>query len=290
MNKKKIGGLALLAAGGVTALAAAAIPMTPVAPSSEPVPGIINDAENYATPNAAAEQGVRDYIHHCMAAAGFDYTPQDAAAEVDLHANVGFERLDIAGAKANGYASPSSSEPDPASPLGQLFADPAFQVALNGDPSTADMQGTKGYGTSTGGCRGEAATAIYGSMENYALATVVALNSFSQATGSVASDPELNQIQDQWKACMAETAYNGFQTVQEAKDAALASGGQNEIKIAVTDATCRDEIGLHDQLDQIFDRYLTTAMRELEPEIKKVTEIRRIAVENATELATSQEK
>jgi hypothetical protein len=49
----------------------------------------------------------------------------------------------------------------------------------------------------------------------------------------------------------------------------------------VTDAVCRDKTGFHAALDRVLDKYLTTRMQELAPEIEKVKEIRRVAAANA---------
>ena len=73
--KKKIFGAAVLIVGTGAALAAAAIPAASVTASPEPVPGIIRQAEAYATADPIAEKGMQEAVRLCMAKAGFDYTP-----------------------------------------------------------------------------------------------------------------------------------------------------------------------------------------------------------------------
>lgn len=65
--------------------------------------------------------------------------------------------------------------------------------------------------------------------------------------------------------------------------------GQEEFRIAVTDAVCRDRTGFHPALDKILDRYLTR-MQQLAPEIEKVQEIRRNAAANASALGAAASK
>ena len=219
-----------------------------------------------------------------MAKAGFDYTPPGSAMTLDLNGAIGFKRLTVDAAKASGYASTGPQgphEPAPGSADGKLFANPAFTNALTGPNDTASMTTVGGMGTSSGGCRGEAMTQIYGSAENYMLATGIAYNSFFPASLSASGDSGIDKAVTDWTACMKETPYASFANPQQAADAGKTAGGQEEFRIAVTDAVCRDKTGFHAALDKVLDKYLTTRMQELAPEIEKVKEIRRVAAVNA---------
>ncbi|MET3920306.1 hypothetical protein [Arthrobacter sp. UYEF20] len=287
MNKKKIFGAAVLMLGTGAALAAAAIPAGPIAPSAEPVAGVVRQAEAYAQTDPVAEQGMQEAVRLCMARAGFDYTPPRWNLTLDLNEAIGSKRLTVEAAKASGYASSGPQgphEPAPDSADGRLFADQAFNNALTGPAGTAPMTTVQGKGTSSGGCRGEAMTQIYGSPENYMLATGIAYNSFYPVTDAASRDPELAKADQDWKACMNETPYSSYANTQQATDAGKRAGGQEEFKIAVTDAVCRDKTGFHAALDKILDKYLTTRMQQLAPEIEKVQGIRRNAAANAAAL------
>lgn len=291
--KKKIFGTAILILGTGGALAAAAIPAAPVTAAAEPVPGIIRQAESYAQADSAAERGMQEAVGLCMAKAGFDYTPPVLDMTLDLNGAIGFKRLTIDAAKASGYASTGPQGPrEPAadSEQGQLFADPAFNTVLAGGAGTAPMTTVQGLGTASGGCRGEAMTRIYGSPENYMLATGSAYNSFFVATSSAAGDSGVAKAIGDWASCMMDSPYASFTNPQQAADAGTAAGGQEEFKIAVTDAVCRDRTGFHAALDSVLDKYLTTRMRDLAPEIDKVKEIRRAAAANAAALPADAEK
>lgn len=285
--KKKILGAAVLIAGTGAALTAASIPAASVTASPEPIPGVIREAEAYATGDPVAEKGMQEAVRLCMAKAGFDYTPPASNLALDLNGAIGFKRLTVEVAKASGYATTrpqGSGEPAPVTETGDLFTDRAFNAALSGpDGSVTTTAG--GMGATSGGCRGEAMTQIYGSAQNYMLATGVAYNSFFPATLSASGDSGIAKAVTDWTACMKETPYPSFANPQQAADAGTAAGGQEEFRIAVTDAVCRDKTGFHAAIDTVLDKYLTTRMQELAPQIENVKEIRRAARANAATLS-----
>lgn len=291
--KKKIFGAAVLIVGTGAALAAAAIPAASVTASPEPVPGIIRQAEAYASTDPIAEKGMQEAVRRCMAKAGFDYTPPASETTMDLNGAIGFKRLTVDAAKASGYASTRPQgphEPAPGSADGKIFANPAFTKALTGPGDTASMTTVDGMGTSSGGCRGEAMTQIYGSAENYMLATGIASNWFFPAALSASGDSGITKAVADWAACMKETPYASFSNPGQAADAGKTAGGQEEFRIAVTDAVCRDKTGFHAALDKVLDKYLTTRMQELAPQIAKVKEIRRAADANAATVEATASK
>lgn len=284
--KRKLIGLAVLALGATGALAASTVPGGAITASGTPISGITAQAQAYASPDAAAEQGRTAVLKKCMAAAGYDFLPHPEFGPVDFNANMGLKRLDVATAKASGYASlqpTGPGEPAPGSDEAKLFEDPAFVAALFGPPTEnniVQVNGT-GMGTLGGGCRGEAAKSIYGSVENYILATGVAFNSLNSAAGAAMSDSGFQKAIVSWKNCMADSPYANFGSPADAVTAGQEAGGLNEFKIAVTDATCREQVNFHGQLDAVLDKYLTTRMQQLEPEIAEVTEIRKQAAAKA---------
>ena len=292
--KKKIFGAAVLIVGTGAALAAAAIPAASVTASPEPVPGIIRQAEAYASADPIAEKGMQEAVRLCMASAGFDYTPPSSEMKMDLNGAIGFKRLTVDAAKASGYAGTGPQgphEPAPGSADGKLFATPAFNDALAGpNGGGTAITSVGGTGAASGGCRGEAMTRIYGSAENYMLATGIAYNSVLPASLAASGDSGIAKAISDWAACMKDTAYASFANPQQAADAGKAAGGQEEFRIAVTDAVCRDKTGFHTALDKVLDKYLTTRMQELAPQIAKVNEIRHTADANAATLGGTASK
>jgi hypothetical protein len=291
--KKKIFAAAVMIVGAGAALVAAATPAATVTASPEPVPGIIRQAEAYASADPIAEKGMQEAVRRCMAKAGFDYTPPTSDLKLDLNGAIGFKRLTVEAAKASGYANTRSQGPRESAPEskdGKLFANPAFTKALTGPGDIGSMATVGGMGTSSGGCRGEAMTQIYGSAENYMLATGIASNWFFPATSSASGDSGITKAISDWTACMKETPYASFANPGQAADAGKAAGGQEEFRIAVTDAVCRDKTGFHAALDKVLDKYLTSRMQELAPQIAKVKEIRRTADANAATLGGTSSK
>jgi hypothetical protein len=133
-------------------------------------------------------------------------------------------------------------------------------------------------------------TQIYGSAENYMLSTGIAYNSFFPASLSASGDSGITKAVTDWAACMKDTPYASFANPHQAADAGRAAGGQEEFRIAVTDAVCRDKTGFHAALDKALDKYLTTRMQELAPQIAKVKEIRRTADANTATLGVAASK
>lgn|GEM_PF-3008799 len=287
MKKKTIGAL-ILAAGAAATLAAAATPGVSsmlTKPADHPVSGMTLTAEQFASADSVAEKGVAEAVRRCMAKAGYDYTPATGQQSVDLKQLVGFDTLSVETARASGYASTKPKgpgEPAPDSELGKLMADPAFQQALNGSgsPEQNVVQSSAGTGMLWGGCKAEGITAIYGTADNYMRATALAFNSLMVATNAAGQDAGIQSAVDSWKECMSTTAFP-YSHPGEAVSAGLEARGQKELKIAVTDATCRESTGFDAKITTVLDKYLTTRMKELETEVAEVKKIRHDASERA---------
>jgi hypothetical protein len=290
--KKKTISTAVLILGTGAALAAAAIPAPAITPAPEPVAGIVRLAEAYATADPIAEEGMQEAVRRCMAKAGFDYTQPRWELTLDLNGAIGSTRLTVEVAKP--AATPATGRRLPASPhrSPQTASCSPIQPSTRRSPAppAAAMSTVAGMGTSSGGCRGEAMTQIYGSAENYLLATGIAYNSFFIATSAAGRDPGVAKADNDWKACRNESSYSSYANPGQAADAGKRAGGQEEFKIAVIDAGCRDRTGFHPALDNILDRYLTTRMQQLAPEIDKVKEIRRNAAANAAPILAAATK
>ncbi|MFJ5956934.1 hypothetical protein ACIQC5_13370 [Paenarthrobacter sp. NPDC092416] len=291
MKKKTLGAL-ILAAGAAATLAAAATPgfsSMVTKPAEHPVSGITWSAEQFASVDTTAEKGLAEAVRRCMAKAGYDYTPASVRTDrVDLKNSIGFDTLTVEDARASGYAvskPKGPSEPAADSVEGKLFADPAFQTALHGgEPQEQNMvKSSNGTGMLAGGCTGEGITVIYGNPKDYMRATGLAYNSVLIATQSAGQDPEIQEAVEGWKDCMSSTAFP-YSQPGEAVSAGLSAGGQKELKIAVTDATCRENTGFDAKLSAVLDKYLTTRMKELESEVAEVQKIRSDASARAAAL------
>ncbi|MFE4194798.1 hypothetical protein ACFRJ9_02945 [Paenarthrobacter sp. NPDC056912] len=291
MKKKTIGAL-ILAAGAAATLAAAATPglsSTLTKPADHPESGITWAAEQFASADVTAEKGLAEAVRRCMAKAGYDYTPASAGqSTVDLKHHIGFDTLTVEAARASGYASSKPKgpgEPAEGSELGKLFADPAFQRALHGgEPQEQNtVRSSQGTGMLAGGCTAEGITAVYGNANDYMRATGLAFNSLLVATNAAGQDSDIEAAVVAWKECMTTTAFP-YSRPGEAVSAGLEAGGQKELKIAVTDATCREKTDFDAKLTAVLDKYLTTRMKELETEVAEVRQIRNDASARASAL------
>ncbi|MEV7663382.1 hypothetical protein [Paenarthrobacter sp. NPDC089316] len=288
MKKKTIGAL-ILTVGAAVTMAAAATPgahslLTKAA--EHPVSGMTLAAEKFASADPVAEKGVAEAIRQCMAKSGYVYTPVSAGQDsVDLKKTIGFDALTVETARATGYATfkpAGAHEPVENSDLGKLMADPGFQQALHGggSPEQNVVQSSAGTGMLWGGCKAEGITAIYGNADSYMRATALALNSLMVATNAASQDVGIESAVNSWKECMSTTAFP-YSRPGEAASAGLDAGGQKELKIAVTDATCRENTGFDAKITSVLDKYLTTRMKELEAEVADVKQIRHDASERA---------
>lgn len=288
MNKRIIS-LAVLAVGTAAVIGATAIPGPGIPPSPAPIAGITNGTEGLLNSDGMARAGYSQAIHGCLMEAGFDYTPAPERSSIDLNRAIGISRLDLATAQNSGYSSVQAQgpgEPVPGTPEGDLFANPAFFQALNGTEASRQQvpAGAKGPFTFLGGCKLQAATTIYGSPENYGLASAAAVNILLPATHAASEDPGVADAVTKWQGCMAKTPYSTFQGPWQAVTAGTAAGGQKEREIAVTDAICREQTQLHASLDTILDKYVTTLVQQQESTLQNITEILATAAANATRL------
>ncbi|MHA7268716.1 hypothetical protein [Arthrobacter sp. HLT1-20] len=291
MNKRIIS-LAVLAVGTAAVIGASAIPGPGITASPAPIAGITNSTEALLNSGTIAQAGYSQAIHECLVSAGFDYTPAPEGAAVDLNGAMGIGRLDLATAQNSGYSSVQAQgpgEPGPGTPEGDLFANPSFLEALNGTEATRQLvrAGTTGPFTFLGGCKLQAAKTIYGNTENYGLATAAAMNILAPASHAAATDPDVTQAIKGWKDCMAKTPYSAFEGPWQAVNAGTTAGGQKEREIAVTDAICRDQTKLHNTLDTILDKYVTTLVQQQDSQFQRIADILKAAATNSATLAAS---
>lgn len=289
MNKHIIS-LAVLAVGTAAVIGASAIPGPGITASPAPIAGITNSTEALLNSGTIAQTGYSQAVHDCLASAGFDYTPVPEGTAVDLNRAMGIGRLDLATAQNSGYSSVQAQgpgEPVPGTTEGDLFANPAFLEALNGTEATRESIKIGTMGTFLGGCKLQAAKTIYGNTENYGLATAAAMNILLPASHAASDDPGVADAIKAWKDCMAETPFSAFEGPWQAVNAGTAAGGQKEREIAVTDAICRDQTGLHATLDTILDKYVTTLVQQQDSQFQRIADILTTAAANSIEPTAS---
>jgi len=282
--------LAVLAVGTAAVIGASAIPGPGIPASSAPIAGITSNTEALINSGKIASAGYSQALNECLVASGFNYTPAPEGATVDLNGAMGISRLDLATAQNSGYSSVQPQGPHEAA-LGtaeaDLFANPSFLEALNGTEASREAVKVGSMGTFLGGCKLEAAKTIYGSTENYALATAAAMNILTPASYSAAGDAGVDAAIKEWKECMAGTPYYAFEGPWQAVTAGTTAGGQKEREIAVTDAICRDQTKLHATLDTVLDKYVTTLVQQQDTQIQQISDILKTAAANSATLTAS---
>lgn len=289
MNKRIIS-LAVLAIGTAAVIGASTIPGPGITASPAPIAGIANSTEALLNSGTIAQAGYSQAIHECLVAVGFDYTPAPQGTAVDLNRAMGIGWLDLATAQNSGYSSVQVNgpgEPLPGTAVGDLFANPSFLEALNGTEATRESVKVGTMGTFLGGCKLQAAKTIYGDTENYGLATAAAMNILLPASHAAAEDAGVDDAVKKWTDCMAKTPYSTFEGPWQAVNAGTTAGGQKEREIAVTDAICRDQTGLHTALDTILDKYVTTLVQQQDSQFQRITDILKTAAANSAKRAAS---
>lgn len=289
MNKRIIS-LAVLAVGTAAVIGASAIPGPGIPASSAPIAGITSNTEALINSGKIASAGYSKAMNECLVAAGFNYTPAPEGATIDLNGAMGISRLDLATAQNSGYSSVQPQGPhEPALGTAEadLFANPSFLEALNGTETSREAVKVGTMGTFLGGCKLEAAKTIYGSTENYGLATAAAMNILTPASHSAAGDAGVDVAIRDWKDCMAETPYSSFEGPWQAVTAGTTAGGQKEREIAVTDAICRDQTKLHATLDTVLDKYVTTLVQQQDTQIQHIADILKTAAANSATLTAT---
>lgn len=207
---------------------------------------------------------VEERIAACMASEGFEYVPAPmASTSVVDPADAGALPGTLEFAEQYGYGittdpwgfdegSESVGTNDPnAAIIDAMSASEVeeYYAALYGS-STADEP----YDWRTAGCAGAAQHEVYDTVEGLDSGEYVALREELVRVLSVASDPSLAPLVEDWAGCMSENGHPGFTEVEEpaaaiAQESAslpaeeLEGLTQREIEVATADARCRAEVG-----------------------------------------------
>lgn len=285
-------GFGILGAGAVAALAAATIP--PATPDPAALP---STAPGYALVKAAAHaqdgivEEVRGYVDEsdaaftarmsataaCMADKGF---PEFAKTELSHRETgldsfiYGFAPMDVATARKTGYPYPKGREVR----LAEGFEQALF--GTDGEQKSFTV-GTKGF--VVGGCKLQGIEAVYGTGQDYAVATDAYSLVFA-AVETARHAPAFDAVLADWQVCMAKASYEGSKTPGQASRVAAQQGGQMALKIAVADATCREQVQLEKRLEDVAAPYLTTVVAEHRTELDEVARLRAEAETRAAAL------
>ncbi|MCW2904637.1 MAG: hypothetical protein JWO67_6902 [Streptosporangiaceae bacterium] len=139
--------------------------------------------------------------------------------------------------------------------------------------------------TPSEGCLADAHRQIFGSTERRVKSESFAGNLPAQARQRANADPRLRNLNSLWSACMTKQGHAGLAepAAASSKAAGLYRNGdrQTEIKIAVADAKCEQQINYAPQRKRLEDLYYTAALRHYEPEVAAVHETNKEALARA---------
>ncbi|MCW2904638.1 MAG: hypothetical protein JWO67_6903 [Streptosporangiaceae bacterium] len=139
--------------------------------------------------------------------------------------------------------------------------------------------------TSSQGCLADAQKQVFGSIERMLKSESFAGNLPAQARNRANADPRMRKLNALWSACMTKQGHAGLADPALAHSKAAESyrngDRRTEIKIAVADATCEQQIHYAPQRKRLEDLYYTAALHHYEPEIAAVYEMNKGALARA---------
>jgi len=168
-----------------------------------------------------------------------------------------------------------------------------FRRALD-DPDSAKVDvrlpGGARMGASSRGCRAQARLQTYGSVQNYLTIRYLPQAAQSQV-GKVESDRELQQALQRYVRCLSDRGYHADSPTAAA---ALAEGyygtgdtpaaRQQEIALAVHDATCQEQSRFYDEYQAAVNRVAAKWISENEAAVLAAAGVQRAALDNAKKI------
>ncbi|WP_426298995.1 hypothetical protein [Arthrobacter sp. R-11] len=293
--RKRMWGFGILGAGAVAALVAATVPpATPdpaglpatapdyaiVKPATHAQPGIVEKTRGYVDESGAAFEARMAVTTECMARAGFPDFPKTELSHRDPGLGsflYGFSPMDVPAARKTGYPYLKGRE---------VYMPDAIVEAYSGKAGAQKSfsGGTRGGGTfMTGGCQLKGIEAVYGAGNDYAAATA-AYSLILPGTESAKFNPAFKAALNDWSACMAKAGYGNMKDPGQASLVASQQSGHVALKIAVADATCREQVQLEKRLEDVAAPYLTTVVADKQSELDNVARIRAAADTRAAAL------
>ncbi|WP_136017939.1 hypothetical protein [Arthrobacter silvisoli] len=290
--RKRMWGFGILGAGAVAALVAATIPpatpdpsdlpsMAPdyaaVEPAAQPEPGILDKARSYVDESEAAFAARMVVTAGCMAKAGFpDFKKTELShREPNLNSFIyGFAPMDVATARKSGYPHLKGRE---------IYMPEPMIEAFNGSAESQKVVRVGAKGFVVGGCKLEGIEATYGTGQDYAQAAD-AYSLVFPAVETARHAPAASTALGDWSVCMTEAGYEDLKDPGKGSLLAAQQGGQAARKMAVADATCREQTQLEKRLQEVAAPYLTTVVAQQQRKLDEVADIRAAAETRAAAL------
>jgi hypothetical protein len=217
----------------------------------------------------------------CMRAAGFTWT--GGTRPPTRH--TGAEAL--ATARRNGYGMSDASPPPAAAERRRAATDddPRLRTALLGpdnDLAQLAIDGHAAYWFPRTGCAAQAHIAIYGSLDTWARISYIPQEINLTLDGQALSDRRYQATLQQWRTCMTTHHHtytsptdiiNKLATKYRSDREPLAHRRSAEIKIAVQDVTCDQQVGLTSTENTLRREYAQKLNPSERAELARLTEL-----------------
>lgn len=235
-----------------------------ISPAKQPDPFAIEKVNNLFSIPLALQSKKENIIQSCMAEKGLKYTKKtENISEYQVRDFVLPAKLSLEDARVNGYMNSSNlleknqaNEQD-----SNLFL--GLNGTENGKPiSVAGVTGK----IQSDGCLAHAYQQVYGSPESGLLVEAGGMSLPIPYLNAAHLDPMFNEIDKKWSQCMK----NDFSLDFLNPDHTNTSPESGSIDVAVADATCREQVGYEEAIDESLKMYLTVFLDDHENIIAEI--------------------
>ncbi|MGI5225737.1 hypothetical protein [Actinoallomurus sp. CA-142502] len=269
---------------------------------AKPDPGVreaMNGLFNGESVRAAAQY---EYIYRCMATHGFHYIKPPVGSK-DVNPTMPDQQgygISVAEARSHGYGSKGHSdnartEIDQTAGLSAAQKQAwglAFFGRENGPTVRVNLPGGGQIEENAEGCLAEARIKIYGSLEQQMRLQNLAGNLPIMARQRADADPTMKKLNSTWSACMTGKGYKGLAAPKDARAKASefhqnipeAEASQQEIQLAVADASCESAARYAPQRHLLEDRYYTAGLHYFDGEIAALRELNEESLKRARQI------
>ena len=230
----------------------------------------IAKVEDFATPDATAENARQYILQECMSERGFSWTYEETPQLKIDDLFVG-RPLSLTEARAYGYDVPTNNTEEHSSST-SAAAQTAFMGTEGSETTSIDLFGSAASVTNDG-CLAYSLERVYGSIENGMKATGLMRNALLPSMNGVNFDPSITDLYGPWETCMTEQGQSNLPNPDQAWLRAQSSPSDSA-SIAVADATCREQVGYDEKRREVAGKYLTTFLLENEALITEIQSVR----------------
>lgn len=224
--------------------------------------------------SATAHQAQQVAVANCISEKGGTWQRATTTQEqYDIRQQFPLQSLTVEQARQHGYQAPSPV--DEAQPGG---GDDATMALYSGDPANGSVtvDGIPGA-IAADGCLAQSYEEVFGSAEAGVLFEGGIGNLPLPYLNAALEDKQYDALLEEWHTCMKDTYDIDIAT----PDLASVDTSMDSTTLAVYDATCRENIGFENTVENLLDAYLTTFLSEQDAVIDQLTSAKETAEQNA---------